>query len=187
MIFAELQSFDAHRLFPGLAAILFYAAHLGHWVRVRKLENALWACHIGCLIVGVGWLAAWPLANAIGLLWLLPGIALWVVYLATGGLFTWTSLLIHAGGNLLGIWGAVLFGFPANAWWKAGVGYVLLILVSSRVSRVSENVNFSRQVWTGWETRFPSYRRYVVGLVLGAFALFLALERLLRQFLPAAG
>jgi hypothetical protein len=51
------------------------------------------------------------------------------------------------------------------------------------VSRPSENVNFSIKVWDGWETRFPSYARYVTGLVLGAFAAFLALESLLCELL----
>ena len=182
----DMQILDARRLVPGLAAISFYAAHVLQWARLQRLENTLWACHVGCLLVGIGWVAAWPLANAIGLLWLLPGILFWSLYLAYGGSFMWTSLLIHVGGNLMGIWAATVLGFPSGVWWKAGMGYILLILLSRRVSRTSENVNFSRQVWHGWETRFPSYPRYIAGLVLGAFALFLALERLLRQFLLVA-
>jgi len=177
---------DARRLVPGLAAISFYAFHLLHWIKLRKLENILWACHIGCLLIGISWLAAWPVGNAIGLLWLLPGIALWLLYLAGGGLFSWSSFFIHIGGTLLGVWGARVFGFPEGAWWRAGVGYALLILLSRYVSRTSENVNFSRKVWQGWEKRFPSYRRYLAGLVIGGFALFLVLERLLRQLVPSA-
>lgn len=181
----EGQAMDISPLLPGSAALGFYAAHLWHWTRERKLENALWACHLGCLFVGLGWVATWPMANAVGLLWLIPGIFLWSLYLIGGGLFMWTSLLIHAGGNLLGIWGVIRFGIPAGVWWRAGLGFVALLLLSRRVSRESENVNFSIKVWTGWEGRFPSYRRYVAGLVLGAFALFFALEQILRAFLGA--
>ena len=183
---SDMQILDARRLVPGLAAISFYAAHVWQWARLRKLENTLWACHVGCLLVAIGWLTAWPLANAIGLLWLLPGILFWLLYLAYGGLFLWSSLLIHLGGNLLGIWGATVLGFPSQAWWKAGLGYALLILISRFISRTSENVNFSKAVWRGWETRFPSYPRYLAGLVLGAFAMFLALEQILRQFFPTS-
>jgi hypothetical protein len=172
-------------LFPGLAAVVFYAAHLWQWARLKRLENILWACHIGCLLIGLGWLTGWPLANGIGLVWLLPGIFFWAIYLAGGGAFFWSSLLIHVGGNLLGLMGAISLGFPAGTWWKAGLAYVVLILISRRFSRVAENVNFSRQVWSGWETRFPSYRRYLTGLVLGAFGLFFALEQVLRQILSA--
>ena len=184
------MAFDVHtladrRLVPGLTAIGFYVAHLWQWARLRRLENILWACHIGCLLVGLGWLVDWPITNAIGLLWLLPGIIFWALYLVGGGAFYWSSFLIHIGGNLLGLWGAMAMGFPAGTWWKAGLSYVMLILVSRLVSRVAENVNFSRQVWSGWETRFPSYRRYVAGLVIGAFALFFVMELMLRQFLPA--
>jgi hypothetical protein len=182
----DIPILDARRLVPGLAAISFYVFHFRHWIKLRKLENILWACHIGCLLIGVSWLAAWPLGNAIGLLWLLPGILLWLLFLKGGGLFSWSSLFIHIGGSSLGVWGAIDFGFPAGAWWKAGIGLVLLILVSRYVSRTSENVNFSRSVWKGWESRFPNYRHYISGIVLGAFALFLVLEQLMRQFLPRA-
>lgn len=177
---------EPRRLVPGLAAIGFYAFHVLHWIKLRKLENILWACHIGCLLVGISWVADWPFGNAIGLLWLLPGIVLWLLYLAGGGLFSWSSLFIHIGGTLLGVWNARVFGFPSGAWWRAGIGYTLLIFLSRWFSRTSENVNFSRKVWQGWENRFPSYRRYVAGLVLGAFALFLVLEHVLLKFLPSA-
>src|SRR5262249_34793342 len=175
------QGADVSPLIPGSAALGVYAAHLWHWIRERKPENALWACHIGCLLVGLGWLGGSPMVNGVGLLWLIPGIFFWALYLAGGGIFTWTSLLIHFGGNALGIWGAALHGVPAGVWWRAGLGYVALMLISRRLSRESENVNFSIKVWTGWEGRFPSYRRYVAGLVLGAFALFFALEQILRE------
>jgi hypothetical protein len=172
------------RIVPGLAAVAFYAAHAWEFSRLQKSENGLWACHIGCLLVGLGWLGGWPAINAIGLLWLLPGIVFWLLYLAGGGLFTWPSLLTHLGGNLLGLWAARVLGFPSGAWWKAGIGYVGLIFLSRRVSRRSENVNFSIQVWPGWEKRFPSYKRYLAGLVLGGFVLFLALEQILQRWLP---
>jgi hypothetical protein len=183
---SEIPILDARRLVPGLAAISFYAFHLRHWIKLQKLENILWACHIGCLLIGISCLAAWPLGNAIGLLWLLPGIFLWVLYLKGGGLFSLSSLFIHIGGSSLGVWGALVFGFPAGAWWKAGVAFVLLILLSRCVSSIAENVNFSRKVWQGWESRFPSYRFYIAGIVFGAFAIFLVLEQLLRRFLPSA-
>jgi hypothetical protein len=174
---------ETRRLVAGLAAVACYAAYAWQCVRARKSENALWACHLGCLLVGLGWLARGPSLNAIGLLWLLPGILLWGLYLAGGGAFTWTSLLTHAGGNLLGLWGAAVLGVPSGAGWQAAVGYALLVAVSRRVSTVAGNVNFSRQVWRGWEARFPSYARYLTGLLLGALVLFLALELLLRQLL----
>jgi len=174
-------------LIPGLAAIGFYAAYAFHLTRLRRSENILWACHVGCLLVGIGWLARWPLANAMGLLWSLPGLFFWMLYLAGGGTLTWPSLLTHLGGAILGLWGAAALGFPSGAWWKAGIGYLLLVLFSRSASRAQENVNFSIKVWTGWERHFPSYVRLQVLLIFGAFALFLALEELLRHFLRQNG
>jgi len=181
----DSQILDARRLIPGLTAVGLYAAYVWRSVRLRKVENILWACHLGCLLVGIGWLAGWPLANVVGLLWLLPGILFWALYLAGGGAFTWISLFIHVGGTLLGIGGVSALGFPTGVWWKAGLAYIALMLVSRRFSRTSENVNFSIQVWQGSEKRFPSYKRYVAGLVVGAFALFYLIEQVLLLFFSA--
>jgi len=172
-------------MFPGLVAIGFYLAYAFRLTRLRRAENVLWACHLGCLLVGIGWLIHWPLANAIGLLWSVPGIFFWALYLAGGGEFTWTSLFTHVGGASLGLWAAATLGFPSGAWWKAGLGFALLVLCSRRLSRAQENVNFSIKVWNGWEKHFPSHARQLALLLLGAFALFLALELLLRHFLPS--
>ena len=183
---AALEPAEVRRWLAGLAATGFYAAYVVQVVRAGKTENALWACQLGCLLVGAGWLGRSPVWNAVGVLWLLPGLIFWLIYLIGGGAFKWTSCLTHVGGNSLGLWGAATLGLPEGAWWKAGLGFAVLLAVSSRISRPSENVNFSRQVWPGWEQRFPSYRRYVAGLLMGAPVLFLALELLLRQLLSAA-
>jgi hypothetical protein len=180
----DTAAFDVRRVAPGVAALVCFAAYAVQQVRAQRAENIAWACHLGCALVGLGWLLDSASLNAIGLLWLLPGLAFWALYLAGGGGFKWTSCLTHVGGSTLGLFGAQALGVPPGAWWKAGLGYALLVLVSRRLSRPAENVNFSLQVWPGWEHRFPSHRRYVAGLVLGGFALFLALELLLRRFLP---
>ena len=177
----DTSAFDARRLAPGVAALAFFVTYALQEVRTQKAENLLWACHLGCVLVGLGWLLESAALNAFGLLWLLPGLIFWTLYLATGGQFKWGSCLTHVGGNALGLLGAANFGFPSGIWWKAGFGYGLLVLLSRRLSRASQNVNFAIQVWPGWEKHFPSYRRYVTGLLLGAFALFRALEFLLRS------
>ena len=187
MILSDASPFDARRLALGLAAIAFFMAYALQQVRLQKAENTLWACHLGCALVGLGWLFRSPRTNALGLLWLLPGIFFWMIYLLDGGAFKWSSCLTHVGGNTLGLLGAAVLGFPTGTWWAAGLGYTFLVLLSRRVSRASENVNFAIHVWPGWEERFPSHRRYVIGLVLGGFVLFLALELLLQRFFADAG
>lgn len=172
---------------PGLAAIACFAAYAWTSVSERTPANILWACHLGCLLVGIGWIVGWPLANAIGLLWLLPGLVLWTMYLAAGGALRWSSLLTHGGGTVLGLWGVSVFGFPSGAWWKAGLGWAALMALARAVPERGENVNFSRRVWPGWETRFPSYGRYVALLLAGGCALFLALEWTLQRLFAAGG
>lgn len=172
---------------PGLAAIACFAAYAWLNVREKTPGNILWACHLGCLLVGIGWIVGSPVTNAIGVLWLLPGIVLWTMYLAGGGAFRLGSLLTHGGGVVVGLWGVFVFGVPTGAWWKAGLGWAALMALARAVPARGDNVNFSRQVWPGWERRFPSYRRYVAFILAGGFVVFLGLEWALRWLLAATG
>ena len=181
------QATNTSPLLPGLAAIVCFAAYGWQSVHEKLPGNILWACHVGCLLVGIGWLAGSPLANAIGVLWLLPGVVLWTMYLVAGGVFKVPSLLTHVGGSALGLWGVLVLGFPAGTWWKAGLGWAALMALSRAVPAPGENVNFSRQVWPGWETRFPSYGRYVAFNLAGGFVVFLGLEWAFQRLLAATG
>ena len=171
----------------GWLAIAFYAIHGGRHLATGHPADALWACHLGALLVGVGWLRSSSLVNAIGCLWLAMGNVLWGIDLAAGGEFLLTSLLTHLGGLVLGAVGIVRLGMPRLAWLWSIASFLALQLVCRWTTPLELNVNLSHVVPAGWETRFPSYVGYQgVLLAIGA-ASFAGIEFAARRWLRRAG
>jgi hypothetical protein len=170
-----------------LVAVACYAIHAGHHVARGHAEDALWACHVGTLLVAAGFCFRSPLANAIGFLWLVVGNVCWIGDLASGDTFFATSTLTHVGGLALAIFGVRRFGLPAGAWWRAMAAFVALQLLTRWTTPADANVNVAFRVWSGWEDRFPSYPRYMAMLWATGLIAFAAIVAATRRLLPPAG
>lgn len=168
----------------GLLAIGFYAVvAINHFYRGHP-EEALWACHLGALIVGVGMLLPSPTWTAIGVTWLLVGVPLWVMDLALGGEFLWPSPLTHLGGLAIGIFGLRRMGMPTQVWWKALLALAALQQLCRWITPASTNVNVAFSVYAGLERWFPSYRLYLVFLLVTIGLVFFLTELILRRLMP---
>lgn len=170
----------------GWVAVAFYLVHAGRHVAFGHAADALWACHLGALAVGVGWLARAPRVNAVGCLWLAMGDVLWGIDLANGGELIPTSLLTHAGGLAIGIAGVVRMGLPRLSWLWAVAAFLGLQLACRIATPPELNVNLSHAVQTGWEQRFPSYVAYEAMLLAIGAASFWAVERASERWLGGA-
>jgi hypothetical protein len=156
-----------------------HLAHGDHW------SNALWACNVATVLVGVGLLVRAATANAIGLLWVSVGLPLWLIDLAFGSSFLATSTLIHLPPLVVGAWGARRLGVPRGAAWKAFAALAGLQILCRVATPPVENVNMVFAMEPTWQRFFPSYGwNYAAGCVLHAAA-FLALEPLYRKLRPA--
>lgn len=167
----------------GAAAIAGYAVHAGGHVLAGRWEDALWACHLGALLVGMGLLAGRPLPNAVGFLWLCVGDVLWGLDLASGGELIPTSLLTHVVGLVLGGVGVARMGMPLTASPTALVGFLALQLLSRYATPPTTNLNLAHAVWPGWESTFPSYWPYQAMLLSIGFAGFVLVQWLARRLL----
>jgi hypothetical protein len=172
------------RFWAGSMAIIFYMAHAATWLLRGAPANLLWACHLGCLLVGIAVLADRPAPNAVGVLWLALGNILWCINLAGGGEFICTSQLTHLGGLLIGLWYARRAGFPGGSWLKALVAIAALHVLSGFVTPTRENINLAFSVFAGWEKIFPDFQLYRLFLLAAAAALFYTLELGLRRVSP---
>ena len=169
----------------GLLACLFYAVHAAHFIARRQQENVLWFCHLGALLVGFGLMLRWPLANAVGFLWLTIGTPLWLVYVATGGELLPGSVLTHFGGVAFGLVGLRRFGLPRGAWWKALAALVPVLFLTRLVTPPAANVNLAFAVWPGWEWLFPSHLVYLLCLASLSAAVFFGVSALLERIVIA--
>jgi hypothetical protein len=149
-------------------------------------EDLAWACHLGTLLVAVGFVLRARIANAIGFFWLVLGNVCWTMDLATGGEFLPTSTLTHGVGLALAIVGLRAFGLPRGAWWQAMVAFVALQQLTRWTTPSNANVNVAFRVWTGWEGTFPSYPTYMAMLWAVGLATFFVVSVVARRLLARA-
>lgn len=153
----------------GAVSVCFYLVHAGQYVIRRQAENALWVCHVGALLVGVGLLARRSDVTAVGTLWLLVGLPFWIYDLSSGGTFVPTSVLTHVGGLIVGLVGAKRLGVPTGLWWKSVAAMLPLLPLSRWLTPPEANVNLAHRVYPGFESIFPSHALYAVA-ILSLFA-----------------
>jgi hypothetical protein len=146
----------------GIAGISFYAIHAGQYIARRQPEHVLWACHLGALAVGAGLLCRQAGWAAVGLVWLVVGLPLWLYDLRAGGGFLPTSLLTHVGGLALGLLAAKRLGVPKGLWWKCVAGLVPVYLASRLLTPPGANVNLAHRTYSGFEA--VGYPLYVAAL-----------------------
>ena len=177
-----MGALEPHQVLAAIAlgCFLLHAASL---YRTHEPESALWTCHVANLLIAGGLLLGSPTLNAMGLLWGLLGLPLWIQNMALGGLaFLPTSLLTHLGGPLLGLALASVIGFPGGVWWKAVLALAALQLLTRLVAPPRGNVNLAFAVLPGLEQRL-SYRAFWAATLAAVVLIFAALEWLLRAVL----
>jgi hypothetical protein len=168
----------------GVAGIAFFAIYFARRLHDGEIASALWACHLASLSVGTGILLRRSGLVALGVLWLLVGIPMWIVYLSIGGAFRPASALTHVGGLAVGCLGLAALGMPRQMWWKAMAGLLILLAVSRWVSPPELNVNLSFHVYQSRDV-FPGfYAAAIVGLTLLTTLFFFVAEEALCRIFP---
>ncbi len=161
----------------GLAAISFCLCHVAYHWKFGNMQNALWACHIASVLVGLGMLTGTPTVSAIGLLWLVLGIPLWLLSLIGGGEFIPTSLLTHFGGAALGVIAFRELKWPGGVWWLAFVALVVWVLLTRYWTAPELNVNLAFHVPGRRMPALVSHRTYLTIMSLGIVLLFWIADR----------
>jgi hypothetical protein len=167
----------------GLAALACYAIHASFHVVNGRPEEALWMCHLGAALVGIGLLVSSATINGIGTLFLCVGTPLWLMYLAGGGEFYPTSSFPHLGGLAIGLYGVRRLGMPSATWCEAVVALISLILICRLITPPEANVNVAFATYPGWEKFFPSHAIYIVAMMIMAAAYFLIFQYALRRWI----
>jgi hypothetical protein len=183
----------------GFLPLTFFSAQAIHYWQINELGNMLWLCNIGNLLLALGLFFEAPKLIRVAVLWTVPGVAVWFVYVVPTwgmlltGRFSYAELfgvlsstLAHLGGFAVGI--AVLrkVGMDARAWLYAFVWYFVVQLISRLVTPAAMNVNLSHTIQAGWEKTFSTYWSFwfVFTILVGACLWFL--EVLLKRIWPVS-
>ena len=157
----------------------------------------LWMCNIGNLLLAVGLFLEEALLIRVAVIWLVPGVAVWFVYvvptwgvLLTGRLGlaaligVLSSTLAHLGGLSVGILVLRKIRMDDRAWRYAFIWYFIVQLLSRFITPAALNVNVAHRIQDGWEQTFSSYLRFWLVLTLLVGVCLWILGRLLGTLWP---
>lgn len=177
----------------GIAPLMFFTAHLlfyatdPFYASNRGVENMLWMCNVGNLVLGVGLLLGQPRVIRLAVIWLVPGLPLWVFDAIQRGGLLFTSFLTHIGGLAVGL--IVMRSVRADRWtWAYGFGWYLLVQQLSRLF-TSEfwNVNVAHKAYPGYEHVVSQYWQFwILTSLMVAVGLCILGFILIKLFPPRA-
>ena len=172
--------------FWGILAVGFFLAHLLWHAYLGDPENAVWACHVASLLIGIGGIVRNATLIAIGLSWLVVGIPLWLYHLAVGGPFVPTSLLTHFGSAAIGCILLRKSGFEPpkeTIWWRACIALAILVAVSRFVTGRSDNINLAFDIHGRSDTAIGEHAQYLLVLAVVVSPVLYVSEIVLRRIL----
>ncbi|HEY0431272.1 MAG TPA: hypothetical protein VGC61_05620 [Pyrinomonadaceae bacterium] len=181
----------------GFLPLAFFTAQAIHYLQINQLGHMLWMCNIGNLLLALGLFLESTLLIRVAVIWTLPGVAVWFVYVVPTwgmlltGRFSYTELfgvfsssLAHLGGFSVGLIVLRQIGMDGRAWLFAFGWYLIVQLLSRLFTPVAMNVNLAQNIQSGWEQTFNSYLKFWLALTILVGLCLWLLGRLLRAIWP---
>jgi hypothetical protein len=181
----DRQKASIHFRLLGILPLLFFLFQGIHYWRIRELGNMLWMCNIGNLMLAFGLFLNNAQLIRVAVLWMIPGLVVWFIYVVLAwGIFL-TSTLAHLGGMIVGLIALRHVGMDRKSWLYAVLWYFVLQVVSRLLTAASLNVNVSHMVDPGWQRTFNSYWKFWIVLTLAVGVVLWLLGLTLSKFFPA--
>jgi hypothetical protein len=168
----------------GLLALTFFSLHTFYYLWRGGLSHMLWMCNIGNLLLSIGLLFNSAILIRIAVFWLIPGLFLWIIFMALNGGFLFTSMISHFGGLGVGIVALRETGVSRFTWLFALLWYLLIQQICRLATPVESNVNVAHSIFKGWETVFDTYWEFWIATTFATGIGLWLLEILLRKVFP---
>ena len=175
----------------GIAPLMFFTAHLlfylsdPFYASTHGVENMLWMCNVSNLLLAAGLLFGSKRVIRLAVIWLIPGLPIWLFDAFLRGGLLFTSFLTHIGGLAVGL--IVMRRVRADRWsWLYAFGWYLLAQQLSRLF-TSEywNVNVAHRMYQGYESVVSRYWQFwLLTSLMVAIGLFIIGFILLKLFPP---
>jgi len=168
----------------GILPLMFFLAQAVHYWRIREFGHVLWMCNIGNLLLAIGLFWCNRRLMRIAIIWTIPGLFVWFLYVVLAWGVFFTSTLAHVGGLIVGMFVLRQIGMARGTWLFA-FGWYLIVQLLSRVFTAAElNVNLAHRIQSGWEQRFGSYWEFWLVLTVVIAITLWVVEILLRNIWP---
>lgn len=169
----------------GLLPLFFFLAQGIHYWRIDQLGHLLWMCNVGNLLLAMGLFLEKRRVVRLASIWMIPGLAVWFVYVVLPwGVFL-SSTLAHVGGITVAMIALRKYRMGQTAWLWALGWYLMVQLLSSFVTPAELNVNLAHAIQPGWESAFGSYWTFWITLTLVTAAFLWLSGLLLWRIWPA--
>jgi hypothetical protein len=168
----------------GLVPLAIYLAHFRYNWSLGNPGNGLWMCHVSNLSLAFGLMLAQPVLIRLAVLWIIPGIPLWIMDMMRTGQMPAVTFFSHIGGLAVGL--VALARVRGDRWaWLYGIGCYLVVQHLCRlVTRPELNVNVAHTMYYGWDRFFSSYWQYWVFTTATATAILWAVNQALYRLVP---
>lgn len=147
----------------------------------------LWMCNIGNLLMAVGLFLNRPALMRIAIIWTIPGLVVWFIFVVLAWGVFFTSTLAHVGGIVVAMIVLRKIGMDRNAWLFSFGWYLCIQLLSRLITSPSLNVNLSFRMQERWEQTFSAYWQFLLTLNLGTAVILWLVGLLLWKLRPAGG
>jgi hypothetical protein len=158
----------------GILPLLFFLLQAIHYWKIGELGHTLWMCNIGNLVLAAGIFFTNPTLIRVSVLWMIPGLVVWFIYVVLAwGVFL-SSTLAHVGGTVIGVIALQRVGMDRWAWVYGLLWYFIMQVLSRLVTPAGLNVNVAHAIDKGWRSSFNSYWKFwLVLTAMVAVCLFL--------------
>jgi len=162
----------------GILPLIFFLAQVVHYWRIAQLGHVLWMCNIGNLLLAIGLFFGHCRLMRTAIIWTIPGLLIWMIYVVLAWGVFFTSTMAHVGGLIVGLIVLREIGMERRTWLYAFAWYLLVQFLSRIFTRPDLNVNLAHRIQPGWEQTFGSYWAFwlvltiLTGLTLWAVELF---------------
>ena len=168
----------------GFLPLAFFIAHLSFYWRNGGMENMLWMCNVANFMLAAGLFLGVRWMIRVAVLWLIPGLPLWLYYVAVNGGWLVTSFFTHIGGLIVGL--LALYEIGSGRWtWLHGFVLFLIVQQLSRTFTLPQsNVNAAHIVDPAWAGVFISYWSYWLATTLAVASVLWVLGLILLKLFP---
>jgi hypothetical protein len=175
---------ELHFRLLGFLPLVFFLAQAIHYWRLNEIGNMLWVCNIGNLLMALGLFLKLPRLIRVAVIWTVPGLVVWFVYVVLPwGMFL-SSILAHLGGFTVGIIALRRVRMDRVSWVFALGWYFLVQFLSRLFTSAALNVNVAHTVGPGWQQTFDSYWIFWGVLALITVVLLIALNWIFYKLWP---
>jgi hypothetical protein len=155
-----------------------------HYWRINELGNMLWMCNICNLMLALGLFLCHAQLIRVSVLWMIPGLVVWFIYVVLAWGIFFSSTLAHVGGMLVALVAVKKVGMDRRAWIYGVLWYFVLQVVSRVFTPANLNVNVSHNVDPRWQGTFNNYWKFWVVLTLAVGIVLWILSLILRKLFP---